>query len=85
MNLSDRAARPEGTVVDVRGVAVGGPAVVVMAGPCAVESHEQLLAAARAVIGHGGILLPMPEGTGSGPCTCRCRRRAPQRGGVQPR
>ena len=57
MNLSDRGVKPAGTVVDVRGVAVGGSAVVVMAGPCAVESHEQLLAAARAVRASGASIL----------------------------
>ncbi len=57
MKLYDRASKPEGTVVDVRGVEVGGPTVVVMAGPCAVESPEQLLATARAVQASGASIL----------------------------
>jgi 3-deoxy-7-phosphoheptulonate synthase len=57
MNLSDRASKPEGTLVDVRGVAIGGSAIVVMAGPCAVESAEQLLATARAVQASGAAIL----------------------------
>lgn len=55
--LADRATKPAGTVVDVRGVRVGGREVVVMAGPCAVESAEQLLAAARAVQQGGASIL----------------------------
>jgi 3-deoxy-7-phosphoheptulonate synthase len=57
MKLCDRESKPEGTVVNVRGVAIGGPAVVVMAGPCAVESLEQLLATARAVQASGASIL----------------------------
>ena len=41
--LAGRAFRPEGTVIDLgRGVRIGGDEVVVMAGPCSVESREQL-------------------------------------------
>jgi 3-deoxy-7-phosphoheptulonate synthase len=57
MRLFDRESKPEGTVVDVRGVAVGGRTIVVMAGPCAVESAEQLLATARAVQASGASIL----------------------------
>ena len=48
--LASRAFRPEGTVVKLpRGVRIGGPEVIVAAGPCAVESAEQIesIAAAR--------------------------------------
>ncbi|HEV3276183.1 MAG TPA: 3-deoxy-7-phosphoheptulonate synthase [Terriglobia bacterium] len=48
--LASRHFRPEGTVVDVgRGVKVGGEQVVVMAGPCSVESAEQMDAIAQLV------------------------------------
>ena len=57
MNLCDRESKPEGTLVNVRGVAVGGRTIVVMAGPCAVESPEQLLATARAVQASGASIL----------------------------
>jgi 3-deoxy-7-phosphoheptulonate synthase len=57
MKRYDRETRPEGTVVDVRGVEIGGQAVVVIAGPCAVESREQLLGTARAVQANGGTIL----------------------------
>src|SRR5712691_7609233 len=47
--LVSREVKPDDTVVDVGGVKVGGPELVVMAGPCAVESREQLLTVARRV------------------------------------
>ena len=43
--------------VNVAGVLIGGREPVVIAGPCAVESHDQTLSAARAVAGAGGRLL----------------------------
>ena len=39
--LVGRTFKPADTVVDVAGVAVGGPEVIVMAGPCSVETEEQ--------------------------------------------
>jgi 3-deoxy-7-phosphoheptulonate synthase len=45
--LSARAFKPEGTVVRVGEVEVGADAVVVMAGPCSVESEDQINAAAE--------------------------------------
>jgi 3-deoxy-7-phosphoheptulonate synthase len=57
LRLACRKARPEGTVVDVSGVPVGGAEVVVLAGPCAVESEEQLMATARAVKAAGAKVL----------------------------
>ena len=47
--LSSRTFKPEGTVIQVGDVPIGGESVVVMAGPCAVESREQVNAAAEAV------------------------------------
>src|SRR5262245_43517549 len=41
--LASRQFRPEGTIVDVDdAVKIGGPEVVVAAGPCSVESREQI-------------------------------------------
>ncbi len=41
--LAGRAFRPEGTIIELgRGVRIGGDEVVVMAGPCSIESREQL-------------------------------------------
>lgn len=47
--LISREFRQEDTVVDVQGVKIGGKHLGIMAGPCAVESQEQLLEAAKAV------------------------------------
>ncbi|MFZ0410306.1 MAG: 3-deoxy-7-phosphoheptulonate synthase [Candidatus Acidiferrales bacterium] len=47
----------ERTVVNVRGVKVGGGASVVIAGPCSVESREQILETARAVKAAGAHML----------------------------
>ena len=57
-----RAANPQYAdhqtrVVEVRGVRFGGDRPIVIAGPCAVETHEQTLAVARAVRGAGGDML----------------------------
>ncbi len=42
--LASRTTRPENSVIDVGGaVRIGGPEVVVMAGPCSVESRDQIV------------------------------------------
>ena len=55
--LASREFHPQNTIVDLDGVAVGGDEIVVMAGPCAVESEEQLLATAQAVRAAGATVL----------------------------
>jgi 3-deoxy-7-phosphoheptulonate synthase len=55
--LVGRTFRPDDTVVDVGGVPVGGPEVVVMAGPCSVESREQVLETAQLVAASGARVL----------------------------
>ena len=57
LQYARRDANPLGTVFNVCGVTIGGPEVVVMAGPCAVESEEQILATARAVKASGAKVL----------------------------
>ena len=57
--LVSREVKPETSVVEIGGVAVGGNALVVTAGPCAVESLEQTLIVARAVKSAGAHLLPV--------------------------
>ncbi len=57
LKLVDRKAKPDGTLVNVQRVEIGGSEVVVMAGPCAVESREQLLATAKAVQKSGARVL----------------------------
>ena len=62
--LASRASRPEGTRVQIGSVAVGGPRLAVIAGPCSVESRDQILRTAQAVrrsgaaILRGGVLKP---------------------------
>lgn len=55
--LAGRELRPGDTVIDVNGVRIGGGTFCVMAGPCSVESREQILASARAVRDSGGHML----------------------------
>jgi 3-deoxy-7-phosphoheptulonate synthase len=55
--LASRQLKDERSVVEVGGVPIGGPEVVVIAGPCSVESPEQLFRTARAVKASGAHLL----------------------------
>ena len=55
--LVSREVKTEDTVVDVGGVKVGGRDLVVVAGPCAVESMDQTLTIARAIKEAGAHLL----------------------------
>lgn len=47
--LASREMTPEGRTVDVGGVVIGGKKLVMMAGPCAVESEDQVMQAALGV------------------------------------
>jgi len=53
--LVSRQVRPERSVVEINGVRIGGPEVVVIAGPCSVESREQLLDMAADQFGIGRV------------------------------
>ncbi len=55
--LASKEGRPERTVIEVGGVRFGGKGIVVIAGPCSVESREQILASAEAVKAGGGHVL----------------------------
>jgi len=55
--LSGREFQPQDTVIKVGDVTIGGEVLVVIAGPCAVETEEQLLEAARAVKAAGANIL----------------------------
>jgi 3-deoxy-7-phosphoheptulonate synthase len=55
--LASRDFKPTNTVVDAAGQPIGGREFVVMAGPCSVESREQLIRTARGVAGSGATLL----------------------------
>ncbi len=54
---ANRKFHPEDTVVDVGGVKIGGGNFAVIAGPCSVESEEQILECARAVKSAGATIL----------------------------
>ena len=54
---ANRKFHPEDTVVDVDGVKIGGGNFAVIAGPCSVESEEQILSCARAVKAAGATIL----------------------------
>jgi len=55
--LASREVRPEGSRIDVGGVTIGGKQITVMAGPCAIESAEQIENAAVAVKRAGAHML----------------------------
>jgi len=56
--LAGRSFRPEGTIVEFpNGVRIGGDEVIVMAGPCSVESREQLFTVAEQVAKAGARVL----------------------------
>jgi 3-deoxy-7-phosphoheptulonate synthase len=56
--LAARSVRPEGTIIDLgNGVAIGGKEIIVAAGPCAVESAEQIADIAEKVAKGGAKLL----------------------------
>ncbi|MFQ5614226.1 MAG: 3-deoxy-7-phosphoheptulonate synthase [Anaerolineae bacterium] len=55
--LASRDFKPEDTVIPVNGHRIGGQKLIVMAGPCSVESREQVLESAWAVKEAGAHLL----------------------------
>ncbi len=55
--LSSRSFKKENTVIELKGLRIGGDEVVVAAGPCAVESHEQIMIIAEAVKKSGAKIL----------------------------
>ncbi|HEX30987.1 TPA: 3-deoxy-7-phosphoheptulonate synthase, partial [Candidatus Poribacteria bacterium] len=55
--LVSRQFKSENTVIKVGDVEIGGEEIVVMAGPCAVETEEQILKIARAVASSGAKIL----------------------------
>ncbi len=55
--LASRDMQPENTVIKINGHEIGGDKVIVMAGPCSVESMDQLMETALAVKEAGGHLL----------------------------
>ena len=55
--LVNREFKPEPTVIKINGVSIGAREFIVMAGPCSVESADQLLTTAREVRNRGGQIL----------------------------
>ena len=55
--LSSRDFHPENTVISVDGVKIGTDEVVIMAGPCSVESKEQIIETARSIKKAGAKIL----------------------------
>lgn len=54
---ANRMFHPEDSIVDVCGVQVGGKKITVMAGPCSVETREQIIGVARGVKQMGAAIL----------------------------
>ncbi len=55
--LVGKPFKPEGTIITVRGVQIGGDALCIMAGPCTVESPEMLMETAQFVKAQGAHIL----------------------------
>ena len=55
--LASRDFHPDDTVIEIKGVKIGGEHLVVMGGPCAVETPEQIDEIARLVKAAGGQVL----------------------------
>ena len=55
--LASRKMHPEDTLVNVGDVVIGAERIVVIAGPCAVESRQQVFTIAREVKKYGAVLL----------------------------
>lgn len=55
--LAGRTFKPEASVIEIKGVKIGGRELVMMAGPCAVESREQMLSIAESVKKSGAKFL----------------------------
>lgn len=55
--LASRETKHENTIIDIKGVLIGGNEVVMMAGPCTVENRKQMKEAAKAVKEAGGKIL----------------------------
>jgi len=55
--LASHAFKREGSVFDIGGVKIGGPEVIVMAGPCSVETEEQIFTIAKNIKESGAKIL----------------------------
>ncbi|HLF03429.1 MAG TPA: 3-deoxy-7-phosphoheptulonate synthase [Anaerolineales bacterium] len=55
--LASRDMHPQDTLVTLNGVEIGGPQIALIAGPCSVESRQQIIESAQAVKEAGAIAL----------------------------
>ena len=55
--LASREYKADDTVIEVKGIRLGGDSLVMIAGPCAVETREQIMTCAREVKEQGGHIL----------------------------
>src|SRR5499427_4185640 len=55
--LANRGFKPEGTQITIKDVTFGGREVIMMAGPCTIESRDQVMAIAEIVSKHGAKVL----------------------------
>ena len=55
--LASREFKKEDTIVEVGPIKIGGDRIVVIAGPCSVESREQVIETARLVKESGAVIL----------------------------
>ena len=56
-NLVDRQANGVDTIIHINGIDIGAGEIVIIAGPCAVETREQMLATAKEVLAGGANML----------------------------
>ncbi len=55
--LASKEVKKDKTIIDVKGVFIGGSEVIIIAGPCAVENEEQIFKTATAVKSYGAHIL----------------------------
>jgi 3-deoxy-7-phosphoheptulonate synthase len=55
--MASRDMHPQDTIVSLDGVKIGGPQIIIMAGPCSVETREQIVETAQAVKEAGAQVL----------------------------
>ncbi|MCZ6680437.1 MAG: 3-deoxy-7-phosphoheptulonate synthase [Candidatus Poribacteria bacterium] len=55
--LASRQFRDEQTIIEVNGTKIGGKQIIVMAGPCAVETTEQIVTIAKAIAQSGATFI----------------------------
>ena len=57
LHLTEKGLKKNKTIIDVNGLAIGTQEFIVMAGPCSIESKEQIIAIAKEVSERGAVIL----------------------------